>query len=133
VTNSAFSAHNPKLQIGVDATSLKSYQFCPRRYQYEHIENWRRQSVDLDFGLFIADSLEIYQKGRLAGLSKTDALLPALRYAFTATWNADGTQWGGEYVTQWHCLGETKYNNEKGNLAMCPFALVGGWLLGLGP
>ncbi len=41
--------------------------------------------------------------------------------------------WGGSYETQWHCLGEQKYKNSKGNAAKCPYSHKGKWFFSDGP
>lgn len=153
---SAFSAHNPNLQIVWDASSLKSYQFCPRHYQYANLEGWREPSVHLEFGGFLASALERFQKARLDGKSREDALVVAVRWLLEATYypgtscdmgvgcNETGlcyaeyaghpekcgrydTQWGGRYETMWKCEGTETYKNEKGNRAKCPFAFAAFW------
>lgn len=126
-TNSAFSTGNPKLQVGWDSTSMRNLQFCPRYYQLTNIEGWRGPSIDLDFGVMIATAAETYQKNRLLGMSKWDAALPAVKWLFNETWRDDGSQWGGFYEPMWRCLGETKYKNDKGNAAKCPFSHKGKW------
>lgn len=125
-----FSKTNPKHQLAWDASSLKALQFCPRYYQYSNLEGWQGDSVHLEFGRFIADGFERYQKLRLDGYSKDDALLRVVRQALQETWNDDGTQWGGRYETMWKCEGTTKYKNAKGNRAKCPFAFEAAWFPG---
>lgn len=145
----AFSTHNDKLQVAWDASSLKSLQFCPRYYQYSNLEGWQAESVDLEFGRLIASGFEMYQKLRLDGKSKDEAVLAVVRWALTETyypgtghvdfdedsnehWHQDtpDTQWGGRYETMWKCDGTQPYKNAKGNRAKCPMALEKVWFPG---
>lgn len=128
-----YSKEVPKLQLAWDATSFKAVQFCPRYYQYTVLEGWQADSVHLEFGRFVADGFERYQKLRLDGYSKEDALLRVTRQALEETWNEDGSQWGGYYEEQWKCEGTEKYKNEKGNRAKCPFAFEAAWFPGEPP
>lgn len=128
----AFSEKNPNLQLAWDASSLKSYQFCPRSYQLQNLEGWQTESVDLEFGKRIATGLEMYQKLRLVGKSVADATLEVAKWAMEETWN-DGKPWGGEYETMWKCEGTEKYKNPKGNRAVCPFAHKRMWFPGGAP
>lgn len=121
-----FSPKNPALRLGWDASSMKDLQFCPRYYQLTHNLGYGGTKVDLEFGIFAANTFERFQKARVAGASRDDAMVVALRYAFEATWDDETqTPWGGEYADQWHCLGETKYKNNKGNAAKCPYSHKG--------
>src|SRR6478609_67884 len=138
----AFSTINPDLQIVWDASSLKSIQFCPRHYQYANLEGWQSPSVDLAFGRLLASALERYQKSRLDGKTKLEATLVAVRWAMEETYTPEheeghgyheATQWGGHYELMWKCKGETKYKNEKGNRAKCPYSFVSAWFPGSGP
>ena len=118
----AFSSHNPNEQIAWDASSLKSLQFCPRYYQYANLEGWKSPSVDLAFGGLVSSGFERYQKARLVGKSRDDALLEVVRWAMEETyyegavgvgvgdtpglqWNEPDTQWGGHYEDLWKCSG----------------------------
>jgi len=129
----AFSEHNPRLQLAWDSSSLKNYQFCPRFYQYTNLEGWQTENVNLVFGRLFASGLERYQKMRLDGSSKEDAVLAVARWALEATYNEDGTQWGGSYADMWKCDGTGKYKNEKGNRAVCPYAFKAFWAPGAPP
>lgn len=128
MTNSAFSSENPNLQLAWDSSSLGAIQFCPRYYQLSNLEGWRGDQVDLQFGAFAASGFELYQKERLAGASRDDALLRVVRYLLEATWNLDGSQWGGRFESQWRCTGTEPYRNAKGNRAKCPYSHKGVWM-----
>lgn len=123
----SFSPVLPALQVAWDATSLNDLAFCPRYYQLAHLEGWAGDSTDFAFGGFLADALETFQKSRAGGKPRDEAALDALERALVASWNEDGTQWGGRYEDQWRCTGVTKYKNAKGNAAKCPWSHVGEW------
>lgn len=148
----AFSEENDKLQLVWDASSLKNLQFCPRYYQLNNLEGWQGESVDLTFGRYIAEGFERYQKARLDGKSREDALVGVVRWALAETYFpgeqlgvsideegnevfdfAPDTQWGGSYETMWKCEGTEKYKNPKGNRAVCPFAFKQSWFPGQPP
>lgn len=130
---SAWSTVNPRLQLAWDASSLKSYQRCPRHYFYNNVEGWEGESVHLSFGRYIASALERFQKARLDGLNREDAIIVAVRWALEETWTDDTHQWGGQYATMWKCDGLGKYKNEKGNKAICPYAFKAAWFPGQAP
>jgi hypothetical protein len=119
------SAHDPLRQVAWDSSSLGAVMFCPRYYQYTILEGWSGDQTDLQFGGFAATGFELYQKARLEGLNKDDALLRVVREMMRATQG-----WGGEWETMWHCEGLEKYKNKKGNPAKCPYAHAGMWFPG---
>lgn len=126
---SMFSKGNSRLQVGWDSTSLQAMDFCPRFYQYTILENWATDSVDLVFGKIMATALEIYQKGRLAGLGRDEALMPALKRALADLWQTDLDRW----ETMWKCEGTLPYRNSKGNKALCPYSHKKAWFPGPAP
>lgn len=130
---SAFSEHQPNVQLAWDASSLKSFQKCPRHYYYANLQGWQNPSVDLAFGRLVASGLERYQKIRLDGKSREDAILGVVRWALEETWTDDTHQWGGHYENMWKCEGTEKYKNEKGNKAVCPYAFKAVWFPGAAP
>lgn len=146
---SPFSPHNPNLQVVWDSTSLKALMACPRAYKYGIVDGWRlgNSEVDLHFGIYFASGVETYKKARLDGKTKDEATLLAVRKVVEDSWiegdvydDADGTRhiqeghpWGGGYEDFWHCLGETKFKNAKGNHAKCPLSHKGHWIPGHGP
>lgn len=87
--NSSFSPSLPTLQIAWDSTSLGALKTCPRLYQYSILEGWqpRRISVHLTFGLLYHAALERYDHARALGQDHDGALIAALRYAMTETWD----------------------------------------------
>lgn len=156
-----FSEHNPKLQLALDSTSLGAYMFCPRFYQYNILEGYHGDSIDLGFGILIHKGKEVYHKALLAGKTWEQAQLEAVKAVFEAsgTWEAipcecgqteptmgwpcthgiclwgrkDWTPWGGIYMDMWRCTGTEKYQNNKGNKAKCPYSHVGKWFEAPGP
>lgn len=121
-----FSKINPKLQTAWDSTSLKVLMECPRRYQYEIMEGWRGSKIDLEFGIFFANSMETYYKARLSGADMEAAMFAATERVVKDSWDKKARKpWGGTYENMWHCTGVTKYKNEAGNAAKCPFAHKG--------
>lgn len=139
---SLFSAHNPKLQLALDSTSLGAYMFCPRFYQYNILEGYRGDSIDLAFGILIHKGKEVYHKVLLAGKTWEQAQLEAVKAVFEASgkWGYvpgdDGSTWepwGGIYMDMWRCTGTEKYKNNKGNVAKCPWSHKGKWFDAPGP
>lgn len=123
-----WSTLTPDLRLAWDSTSLKDYQTCPRLYQLSHLERWGKEgNVHLEFGSLVAKGMELYQTLRVRGLSREEAAAEVAHCALLETWNDDGTQWGGEWATFWRCKGETKYKNDKGNAAKCPYSHKGKW------
>lgn len=133
--NRSFSETNDRLQLAWDASSLKSVQFCPRYYELNNLEGWQPPSVDLEFGRLVAEGFERWQKARLVGKTRSEALVEVVAWAMNATWNDDGTQWGGRYETMWKCNGDNNktYRNSKGNHAKCPFSHAKVWFPGDAP
>lgn len=103
-----------------DSTSLRSYMTCPRRYQYEIVEGWRRASGNLHtfWGGTYHAAVEEFDKARARGLSKEDALDMAFDFAlrqsgeYVATAGeieadpaTQGTwvPWDAEYLDVWQC------------------------------
>lgn len=103
--------------------------FCPRSYQYNILEGYRTGSIDLEFGIFVHQGKEVYNKVLLAGATWQDAQLAAVKAVFEATLPIleDGDPWGGCFLNMWRCTGATKYKNKKGNAAKCPWSHAGKW------
>lgn len=102
-TRLSFSQIAPKHQLAWDSTSLSALKRCPRYYQYAIVEGYtgRVANVHLSFGSFYNDSLVTYNKGRAAGLAHEEALLGAVRYALTVTWNENlGRPWTSDLPTK---------------------------------
>lgn len=123
---SPYSPSNPRLQTAWDSSSLGAIQFCPRFYQYTILEGWGGPSTHLDFGGYAAEGFETYQKSRLAGKTKDEAMLDTVRHVMKITWR-DGNQWGGHFEDQWQCTGTEPYKNAAGNRVKCPYAHKNSW------
>jgi len=136
-TPSAFSAHNPQLQVAWDSTSIGSFMFCPRRYEYEILNGYVGSSTDLEFGIMFHKAVEVFTRARLSGSTRDAAQLLALRCALDIsgrrTEEGAWVPWGGCYVDQWRCTGTEPYKNEKGNKAKCPFSHKGHFFPTPGP
>lgn len=134
---SIWSKANPRLQRAWDATSLRALMFCPRYYQYTVVEGYRGSSVDLEYGILFHGALDVFEKARLSGQGREEAMFAAVRWALensgqyrdqecvvgVQTWHP----WSGAYESMWRCAGDVKYKNEKGNAAKCPYAHKGNW------
>lgn len=134
----AFSQYNENVQLAWDSTSLGNLMFCPTKYKYSNLDGYVNHSIDLDFGILFHKAREVYLRAILRGASKAEATLKAVKWTVerTVEYGEDGeawTFWRGEYRPMWHCKGETKYRNDKGNRAKCPYSHVGRWEEGFGP
>ena len=99
----SFSTQIPKLQLAWDSTSLGALKRCPRYYEYNIIEGYvhRSESVHLRFGSEYNNALVTYNKERAKGLEHEEALLLAVRYALTHTWDEKlGRPWVSDEPTK---------------------------------
>lgn len=87
------TSQNQSFREGVqwawDSTSLKSFETCPRYYQYKHIEGWAapEKSVHLRFGAIYATALEHFVKLTTAGMDREDAIIEVVHEALIASWD----------------------------------------------
>lgn len=79
------------VQFAWDATSIKSWEKCPRYYYYAHIEGWQTRTLNehLRFGLHYATALEHYHKHIASGDNVDEALLKVVREAMEDTWDRE--------------------------------------------
>jgi len=79
------------IQVAWDATSIKSWQTCPRYYYYKHVGGWqpKRPSVHLWFGGLYASALESYHKHRADGMDYEDAVDAILDETLQASWDKE--------------------------------------------
>lgn len=121
----------PNRQVVWDATSLRTFLECPRKYQIKHLMGWMapEASIDLLFGQALGAGLETFYKEIIENGRDHDAALRlAIRTCLEATWDdVVGRPRMGNYHHSWRCLGTTKYKNAKGNDAKCPFSHKGKW------
>ena len=114
-----------------DATSLRAYQECPRKYQYAIVEGYRRPgNIHTFWGGAYHSAIETYDRARIAGASKEDALDEALNCAlcesgqyevqdYKGDWvpyqiadetppdiNGRWVPWGSQWVSGWRCTDE---------------------------
>lgn len=76
------------LQFAWDATSVSSFEKCPRYYQLSHIQGWQpaNKSEHLIFGGVYAAALERFHKLCAEGSDREDALHEVVRQALIETW-----------------------------------------------
>lgn len=94
--NSSFSKVVPNLQLAWDSTSLEAAQRCPRYYQLSIVEGYepRLRSVHLDFGIWMHEAKEHYDRARARGEDHEDAVRGAVCHVMLATWNKElGRPW----------------------------------------
>ena len=127
-----WSVHVPGLQIVWDSTSLGALMFCPEYYNLSIRRGWRKDAIDLEFGLRVGKAFEIGDRTRAAGGSLEDALAAAYQEALNNTVHRaeDGTwsHWAGRYEELWHCLHEPAKGKKK-----CLSAYKGKWFPGPTP
>jgi hypothetical protein len=80
---SLFSTHNPSLQLYWDAHSISTLQSCPRRYQYQILQQYTTAgaALDLDFGIAYHDILAKTDLAKHNGADHTQALILAAELA----------------------------------------------------
>ncbi len=93
-TNSSFSSIHPRVQLGIDSTSLGEFKICPRRYQYSIIEARvpRAESIHLTFGLLVHRGVEHYYHHRTSGLDHEESLRRVVHDLLCQTWHS-GHPW----------------------------------------
>ncbi len=90
VLNSSFSLKLPTLQLAWDSTSLGALKECPRKYDYAVRQGYvpRAESVHLVFGLLVHGASEHYNHAKARGASHDQALVAAVRYALSNSWDS---------------------------------------------
>ena len=87
--NSAFSDKIPALQIYWDSTSLGLLKTCPRKYQLNMLDGWRKDALPLTFGIHYHSALEKFDYYLLEGITYDEALVKVARYILVQTTNYD--------------------------------------------
>lgn len=89
--NSSFSLLSPRLQLAIDSTSLGALKTCPRLYYYTIICGWepRQRSVHLQFGIWVHEGKEEYDRQIASGASHDNAVLAVFRRISRATWDRE--------------------------------------------
>ena len=98
--NSSFSLRTPQLQLGLDSTSLGAFKLCPRKYYYEIVEGWTGRSgkPDLEFGIWLHQAREEYERGLAAGGGHEEVLSAVLQSLLFKTWDSDlGRPWTSDH------------------------------------
>lgn len=88
--NASFSQSLPTLQLFWDSVSLGELKTCPRKYQLAIVEGWEpkgQRNVHLEFGIWMHSGREHYYHARAKGSEHEDALLSALHFVLSGTWN----------------------------------------------
>ena len=87
--NSSFSSKLPRLQLGIDSTSLGEFKTCPRKYQLSIVLGYqpKAESVHLVFGILLHQAREQYDQLRMQAFSHDEALDKVFDTALRATWN----------------------------------------------
>ena len=90
-----------KLQYAWDSTSLGWLKECPRKYYYSMIVGWRpkTENVNIKFGGWYHQGLELYDRLRAEGIDHDQALINVVRFLLKATWE-DGKPWQSDHNTK---------------------------------
>lgn len=97
-----------------DATSLRAYMECPRKYELSIVNGWRREGVHTQWGSLYHGAIERYDRARLDGKSKDDALDEAFAWALEnsgtlqerSEHNYEWQPWGAHWRPFWRCTDE---------------------------
>jgi len=123
--------------VAWDATSLRYFMECPRKYQYKMVEGWRStaEATHAEFGSAFGGAIEVFYRAIIEQGKQNDAaLVDALRFALDYTWNHETNKPKlGQFVEIWHCTGTAPFKNEKGNKAKCPMSHKGVFKQAPGP
>jgi hypothetical protein len=123
-----FSLNVPDFQVIWDSSSLRPLMECPRKYELSIVRGWTRgdDSNDLLFGSLFHAGEESFYRAITEGQTHDDALKRALRVVLMQSWDyVDNRPLMGSFEEVWRCQGTTKFKNEKGNPAKCPFSHKG--------
>ena len=84
-----FSRKLPGMQLQVNSSSLGPFKQCPRKYYYTIVLGLEttERSIHLTFGTLVHKASEIYDLGKIRGLSHEENLLSTLEWALRATWD----------------------------------------------
>lgn len=86
-TEGLFSTKRPTFQLSWDATSLTTFQTCPRKYQLSMIDGWRPKApaAPLLFGGFLHAGMEHVDKLLHAGMDRVAAVEAGVRFLLEQT------------------------------------------------
>ncbi len=132
-----FHPNIPGFQVAWDATSLRYYMECPRKYFYKQVEGWRStgEATHAEFGSGFGNAIEafyraIIEKQMTHDEAVREAVLVALHYTWDTVANKPKL---GQFSEIWFCTGTKPYKNEKGNKAKCPLSHKGAFKVAPGP
>lgn len=100
--NTSFSTYLP-MQLTIDSTSLGEFKTCPRKYYYRIVEGWvpRHTSVHLQFGLWLHQGREVYERDKSRGADHEEAIRTALKFVLDATWDRElDRPWWSDHKTK---------------------------------
>jgi hypothetical protein len=85
----SFSKLQANHQIAWDSTSLGALKTCPRYYQYNILEGYvtKADNAHLKWGSAYNNALVTYNQSKANGMDHEQAMLEAVRYALTTTWD----------------------------------------------
>jgi hypothetical protein len=88
--NASFSPTVPNLQIAWDSTSYNAYEKCETFYYYSIVRGITpiSRSIDLEFGILMHSTFELYHKRRSQGCSHDHCLNDAVDYILRSTWDS---------------------------------------------
>lgn len=90
MSESPYCTSVPKLQYAWDNTTLSMFKTCPRKYELAQLEGWisKHPALPLDFGIALHDGMEKLQRLLIEGRNRDEALVEAMRKAWTSAWNS---------------------------------------------
>lgn len=106
---SPFSPNIPNFQTTWDSTSLGWFKECPRKYQYQMLEQWttRKRGLHLAFGGWYASGVERYAHYRARGDSHDTAVLAVVKWVLAETMvdaaNPECGMCGGDGLSRFEC------------------------------
>lgn len=88
---SCFSSKIPGMQLAIDAYSLEQFKICPRKYYYQVVWGYqtREMNAHLQFGIWLHEGLETYDRTRAAGADHEEAIQAAVHKSLVNSWNKE--------------------------------------------
>lgn len=124
-SRASFSEKNQNLQLAWDSTSLYALMFCPLYYKTTIIDGYSVESIHLSFGIYLHEALEVFDRARADGKTRSEAQFLAVKAAalMSGTRDDDGNwiPWGGTYEHAWKCEGKV-VNPKTNRKIMCPYS-----------
>lgn len=115
----------PGMLRGWDATSLRAFMECPRKFQLSILQGWERADhIDVDFGRLYHEAAEMFDKLRLNGWDREAASWEVFkRFAFETRGVLET-----EYLPTWRCTDPAMVPQKRDpsktirNAKRCPMA-----------